>query len=155
MIRAADRCPRWANPLTEEEPLLRTTLLPGLMRVLARNIGRGFADVALYEMGLVFRPRPGSPGTPRSCGWTGGPTAAEVASLEEGLPAQPLRLGVVLAGKRELAGWWGDGRPAEWQDAIEAVREVLRAKPGAVTGWSADPACALAPGPVRGHLHHR
>jgi phenylalanyl-tRNA synthetase beta chain len=118
---------RLANPLTEEEPLLRTTLLPGLMRVLARNIGRGFADVALYEMGLVFRPRPGSPGTAPILRVDQGPTAAEVASLEEGLPAQPLRLGVVLAGKRELAGWWGDGRPAEWQDAIEAVREVLRA----------------------------
>jgi phenylalanyl-tRNA synthetase beta chain len=118
---------RLANPLTEEEPLLRTTLLPGLMRVLARNIGRGFADVALYEMGLVFRPRPGSPGTAPILRVDRGPTAAEVASLEEGLPAQPLRLGVVLAGKRELAGWWGDGRPAEWQDAIEAVREVLRA----------------------------
>ena len=118
---------RLANPLTEEEPLLRTTLLPGLMRVLARNIGRGFADVALYEMGLVFRPRPGSPGTAPILRVDRGPTAAEVASLEEGLPAQPLRLGVVLAGKRELAGWWGDGRPAEWQDAIEAIREVLRA----------------------------
>ena len=118
---------RLANPLTEEEPLLRTTLLPGLMRVLARNIGRGFADVALYEMGLVFRPRPGSPGTAPILRVDRGPTAAEVASLEQGLPAQPLRLGVVLAGKRELAGWWGDGRPAEWQDAIEAVREVLRA----------------------------
>jgi len=118
---------RLANPLTEEEPLLRTTLLPGLMRVLARNVGRGFADVALYEMGLVFRPRPGSPGTAPILRVDRGPTAAEVASLEQGLPAQPLRLGVVLAGKRELAGWWGDGRPAEWQDAIEAVREVLRA----------------------------
>src|SRR5262249_58206739 len=51
---------RLANPLSEDEPLLRSTLLPGLLRVLARNIGRGFADVALYEMGLVFRPRPGS-----------------------------------------------------------------------------------------------
>jgi phenylalanyl-tRNA synthetase beta chain len=116
---------RLANPLTEEEPLLRTTLLPGLLRVLARNIGRGFADVALYEMGLVFRPRPGSPGTAPLLRVDREPTAADVASLEEGLPAQPLRLGVVLAGKRELAGWWGDGKPAGWQDAIEAVREVL------------------------------
>src|SRR5205809_6037187 len=47
-----------ANPLSEGEPLLRTTLLPGLFRVLARNIGRGFADSALFEIGQVFRPRP-------------------------------------------------------------------------------------------------
>jgi phenylalanyl-tRNA synthetase beta chain len=47
-----------ANPLSDDEPLLRTTLLPGLLRVLARNAGRGFSDVALFETGLVFRPRP-------------------------------------------------------------------------------------------------
>ncbi|HYA51875.1 MAG TPA: phenylalanine--tRNA ligase subunit beta, partial [Streptosporangiaceae bacterium] len=115
-----------ANPLSEDEPLLRTTLLPGLLRVLARNVGRGFADVALYEMGTVFRPRPGSPGIAPILPVDRGPTAAEMASLEAGLPDQPLRLGVVLAGQRELAGWWGGGRPAGWQDAIEAVREVLR-----------------------------
>jgi phenylalanyl-tRNA synthetase beta chain len=117
---------RLANPLSEDEPLLRTTLLPGLLRVLARNVGRGFADVALYEMGTVFRPRPGSPGIAPILPVDRGPTAAELASLETGLPAQPLRLGVVLAGDRELPGWWGGGRPAGWQDAIEAVREVLR-----------------------------
>src|SRR6266480_2651150 len=115
-----------ANPLSGDEPLLRTTLLPGLLRVLARNVGRGFADVALYEMGTVFRARPGSPGIAPILPVDRGPTAAELASLEAGLPAQPLRLGVVLAGDRELAGWWGRGRPAGWQDAIEAVREVLR-----------------------------
>jgi phenylalanyl-tRNA synthetase beta chain len=117
---------RLANPLTEDEPLLRTTLLPGLLRVLARNVGRGFADVALYETGAVFRPRPGSPGTDPILPVDRGPTAVELASLEAGLPAQPVRLGLVLAGDREPAGWWGGGRPAGWQDAIEAVREVLR-----------------------------
>src|SRR5438132_13974616 len=77
-------------------------------------------------MGTVFRPRPGSPGIAPILPVDRGPTAAELASLEAGLPAQPLRLGVVLAGDRELPGWWGGGRPAGWQDAIEAVREVLR-----------------------------
>ncbi len=117
---------RLANPLSEDEPLLRTTLLPGLLRVLSRNVGRGFADLALYEMGAVFRPRPGSPGVAPILRVDRGPAAAEVASLEAGLPAQPLRLAVVLAGDREQAGWWGRGRAAGWQDAIEATREVLR-----------------------------
>ena len=117
---------RLANPLSEDEPLLRTTLLPGLLRVLARNVGRGFPDVELYEMGRVFRPRPGSPGIAPILPVDRGPTAVEEASLEAGLPDQPLRLGLVLAGERELAGWWGPGRAARWQDAIEAVREVLR-----------------------------
>jgi len=116
---------RLANPLSEDEPLLRTTLLPGLLRVLTRNAGRGFADLALYEMGLVFRPRPGSPGVAPILPVDRGPTAAEVASLAAGLPDQPLRVAVVLAGNRDQAGWWGSGRPAAWQDAIEACRTVL------------------------------
>ncbi len=117
---------RLANPLSEDEPLLRTTLLPGLLRVLARNAGRGFADLALYETGLVFRPRPGSPGTAPILRVDREPTAAGIAELEAGLPDQPLRLAVVLAGDRELAGWWGGGRAASWQDAIEAARDALR-----------------------------
>jgi phenylalanyl-tRNA synthetase beta chain len=112
---------RLANPLTEDEPLLRTTLLPGLFRVLARNVGRGFTDVALFEMGLVYRPDPDAPKPPR-LPVDRGPTAEQLASIEAALPDQPLRVGVVLAGDREPAGWWGEGRAATWADAIQAAR---------------------------------
>jgi phenylalanyl-tRNA synthetase beta chain len=115
-----------ANPLSEDEPLLRTTLLPGLLRVLARNIGRGFADVALFETGLVFRPGPDGPGGAPILPVDRAPAEADLARLEAALPDQPLRLAIVLAGDRELPGWWGEHRPAGWQDAIEAAREVLR-----------------------------
>ena len=123
---ARRRAPRVVNPLSEDEPFLRTTLLPGLLRVLARNAGRGFGDLALYEMGLVFRLGPGGQGVAPILPVDHGPTAAEVAELDAALPAQPLRVGVVLAGNREASGWWGPGRAAGWQDAIEAAREVLR-----------------------------
>jgi phenylalanyl-tRNA synthetase beta chain len=115
-----------ANPLSEDEPLLRTTLLPGLLRVLARNIGRGFADTALYEIGLVFRPRPGAAAQAPILAVDRGPTVAELASLEAALPDQPQHLAAVLAGARELDGWWGKGRPATWADAIEAARAAGR-----------------------------
>ncbi|HEY6479805.1 MAG TPA: phenylalanine--tRNA ligase subunit beta, partial [Streptosporangiaceae bacterium] len=115
-----------ANPLSEDEPLLRTTLLPGLLRVLARNIGRGFGDVALFETGLVFRPGPGGPRVAPIPGVSHAPSPAELASLNEALPEQPLRIAVVLAGDRDLAGWWGAGRPAGWADAVEAARQILR-----------------------------
>src|SRR5579859_6515161 len=115
-----------ANPLSEDEPLLRTTLLPGLLRVLARNIGRGFADTALFETGLVFRPRPGAAATAPILAVDRGPTVAELARLEAALPDQPLRIGAVLAGERALDGWWGPGRPSTWADAIEAARAVGR-----------------------------
>jgi phenylalanyl-tRNA synthetase beta chain len=117
---------RIANPLSDDEPLMRTTLLPGLLRVLARNLGRGFADVALYELGLVFRPRPDQALTAPILPVDRGPTVAEVAELEAALPDQPLQIGAVLCGSREPAGWWGQGRAAGWPDAIEAARLVLR-----------------------------
>ncbi|HMI27604.1 MAG TPA: phenylalanine--tRNA ligase subunit beta, partial [Streptosporangiaceae bacterium] len=55
-----------------------------------------------------------------------GPTVREVATLDAALPDQPLHLAVVLAGDRELPGWWGNGRAACWEDAVEAARQVLR-----------------------------
>jgi phenylalanyl-tRNA synthetase beta chain len=115
-----------ANPLSEDEPLLRTTMLPGLFRVLARNIGRGFPDVALFEIGMVFRPRPGAPQAAPILAVDRAPTVAQLASLEAALPDQPLRLAAVLAGARELDGWWGPGRAACWADAAEAARMVGR-----------------------------
>ena len=115
-----------ANPLSEDEPLLRTTLLPGLFRVLARNVGRGFADTALFEIGLVFRPRPGAAVSAPILPVDRGPSVAELASLEAALPDQPLRVGAVLAGEHVLDGWWGKGRAASWADAIEAARAVGR-----------------------------
>jgi phenylalanyl-tRNA synthetase beta chain len=115
---------RVANPLSEDEPDLRTTLLPGLFRLLLRNIGRGFPDTALFETGLVFLPRPGAPAQAPILATDRGPTVEELASLEAALPDQPVRVGAVLAGDRELPGWWGRGRVAGWADAIEAARAV-------------------------------
>jgi phenylalanyl-tRNA synthetase beta chain len=116
-----------ANPLSEQEPELRTTLLPGLLRALARNVGRGQADVALFEIGLVFQPRPDAPVRLPRLGVDRRPSAAEVAALEAALPAQPRHLGVVLAGWQEPTGWWGGGHEAGWADAVEAARTAARA----------------------------
>ncbi|MFD5521638.1 phenylalanine--tRNA ligase subunit beta [Streptomyces sp. NPDC127066] len=113
------------NPLSDEEPALRTTLLPGLLQALRRNDGRGSHDLALFETGLVFHPRE----EPRVAGRLPvdrRPTDEEIASLTAALPAQPRHAAVVLAGAREQAGWWGKGRPADWADAIEAARVLAR-----------------------------
>jgi phenylalanyl-tRNA synthetase beta chain len=115
-----------ANPLSDDEPLLRTTLLPGLFRVLNRNVGRGFADSALFELGLVYLPRPGGRAVPPVLPVDRAPDFEELAALEAALPDQPLHVAAVLAGDRELPGWWGPGRPESWADAVEAAREIGR-----------------------------
>ncbi|MEU9574278.1 phenylalanine--tRNA ligase subunit beta [Streptomyces massasporeus] len=121
----ARRVVKLSNPLSDEEPALRTSLLPGLLAALRRNDGRGSHDLALFESGLVFHPREEQriaavlPVDRR-------PTDEELAELNAALPEQPRHIAVVLAGAREQAGWWGKGRPADWADAVEAARSVAR-----------------------------
>jgi phenylalanyl-tRNA synthetase beta chain len=43
-----------ANPLSEEQSAMRTSLLPGLLDMLAWNLNRGTADVRLFEAGHIF-----------------------------------------------------------------------------------------------------
>lgn len=45
---------RVENPISSEMTHLRPDLLPGLLRAAARNQARGFADLALFEVGPVF-----------------------------------------------------------------------------------------------------
>ncbi|MFE7208594.1 phenylalanine--tRNA ligase subunit beta [Streptomyces sp. NPDC001698] len=121
----ARRVVRLVNPLSDEEPVLRTTLLPGLLGALRRNDGRGSHDLALFETGLVFHPREeqrvaAQPPVDRR------PTDEEIAELNAALPEQPRHVAVVLAGAREQTGWWDKGRPADWADAVEAARTAAR-----------------------------
>src|ERR1700760_3610126 len=44
------------NPLEADRPALATTLLPGLLEALARNVSRGAVDVALYAIQQVVEP---------------------------------------------------------------------------------------------------
>ena len=118
----------WRNPLSNEEPGYTTTLLPGLLKAAARNVGRGAAGVALFETGTVAFPVDRGPAPIFGVEWR--PSDDELAKLFAALPEQPLHLAVVLAGERERPGWWGDGRAAGWADAIGLVR-LLAAELGA------------------------
>jgi phenylalanyl-tRNA synthetase beta chain len=116
---------RMANPLNAEEPQLTTTLLPGILRALGRNVGRANPDVALFEHSLVFLPT-GNEAAP-ILGVDRRPTEDEWAAIEKAVPYQPMHLAIALTGHRELDGWWGPGRPASWADAIDGVREAAAA----------------------------
>ncbi|MBE1489050.1 phenylalanine--tRNA ligase subunit beta [Plantactinospora soyae] len=117
---------RLTNPLSDTEPLMRTTLLGTLLGTLRRNIGRGHRDLSLYEIGMVFEPRPRT-GPPPAMGVEHRPSDEEFQAADAVLPHQPWRVAVMLAGEVEPAGWWGAGRPAGWADAVEAGRIVLAA----------------------------
>ena len=130
---------RIANPLSSEDPSYTTTLLPGLLRTAARNLGRGAPGVSLFETGTVAFPADRGPAP--IYGVDARPDDAQLAALNDAIPVQPLHLGVVLAGESERAGWWGAGREASWSDALTVVRRLC-----AELGVDVDThAAALAP----------
>jgi phenylalanyl-tRNA synthetase beta chain len=43
-----------ANPLSEEQSAMRTSLLPGMLAMLAWNLNRGAADIHIFESGHIF-----------------------------------------------------------------------------------------------------
>jgi phenylalanyl-tRNA synthetase beta chain len=120
------------NPLEADRPHLATTLLPGLLEALARNVSRGIVDVALFAVAQVVQPTEQT----RAVGLipvTRRPTDDEIAGLDASLPRQPQHVAAVLTGLREPRGPWGDGRRSEAADAFEAVRIIARASGVEVT----------------------
>ena len=115
---------RVRNPLSEERPELRTTLVPGLAEVAARNLARGVASVAAYEIGAVFLPQG-----------------------EGRLPAEPRMLGVVLAGRRPTGRFDDPSGPVDFADA-KGVVEGLAAALG-VAEVRYEPAAAMPYHPGR------
>ncbi|GAA4424140.1 phenylalanine--tRNA ligase subunit beta [Georgenia halophila] len=114
-----------ANPIAEDAPYLRTSLLDSLLDTARRNVSRGTSDLAVFEIGLVTHPatvRAGAaPGVHRR------PTGDELAALATAVPAQPRHLAGVLAGQRVRDGVGpvtGTGRAADWADALETARTV-------------------------------
>jgi phenylalanyl-tRNA synthetase beta chain len=114
------------NPLSEEEPQLRTSLLPPLLTTLKRNLGRGQRDLALYEIGTIFQPHP-SATAPPPMGVDQRPSDTDWAAADAIVPAQPWHLAVALTGEIDPAGWWGPGRAASWSDAVAAARTAVSA----------------------------
>jgi phenylalanyl-tRNA synthetase beta chain len=141
---------RLANPLSEETPELRTTLLPGLAEVGRRNLARGLPGVAVYELGAVFLPDPpeGS-GEPQG----GAPVGRDDwrrGERDRGLPDEPLMLGVLLAGQRP-AGRFDDPTGAyELADAKGVVEGLVGALGLERVGFRAEGPLPFHPGRCAG-----
>ncbi|WP_231441546.1 phenylalanine--tRNA ligase subunit beta [Brevibacterium zhoupengii] len=117
---------RLANPMSEDLPLMRTTLLSTLVDLVARNFGRGVKDVALFEAGLVSTSAglPAGPGPRHLPGYH--PTDAELEEIYASVPAQPYHYAGIISGNVELPGVWGKGRKAEAADVIDTARRIAR-----------------------------
>jgi len=118
--------PRLANPLSDEQPLLRAAILPTLLTAAQRNVGRGFDDLALFELGSVFLGAAGSKAPPRP-GVTQRPSDADWQALEGLLPDQPMHVAAVWTGDRTVKNWQGSGESITWADAIATAQDIADA----------------------------
>jgi phenylalanyl-tRNA synthetase beta chain len=89
------------NPIKEEEPRLRTTLVPSLLRVAHQNLSRQVDSVRVFELSRIFLPIPG-----------------------EGAPAEPLWLTAVLTEPQET-GLWEPKAPAPFFFRAKGLAERL------------------------------
>ncbi|MEO5798472.1 MAG: phenylalanine--tRNA ligase subunit beta [Gemmatimonadales bacterium] len=88
--------PRLLNPLSAEHGMLRSTLVPSLVRHVESNWANHVGDVRLFEVGTTFRhTAAGSP------------------------PAESLRAAFAVTGARQPAHWSAAGKSAPW-DAWDA-----------------------------------
>ncbi|WOH20280.1 phenylalanine--tRNA ligase subunit beta [Paenarthrobacter sp. GOM3] len=112
-----------ANPISEENGYLRTSILPGLIEVARRNHSRGFRDLALYEAGSVFLPGE-KLGTESIPPLGVKPTEEVLDALYDGVPHQPLHVGAVLTGHDSPAAATHQPRAWDWADALDIARLI-------------------------------
>jgi phenylalanyl-tRNA synthetase beta chain len=92
---------RLANTLTREQEYMRRTLMNGLLETAARNLR--FVDrVWLFEIGAVFLPQEGAE-----------------------LPDEPLRLGLLLTGRRDTSSWLTQEAPMADLYDLKGIIEQL------------------------------
>ena len=113
-----------ANPMSEEFPLLRTHLLPGLLTTAVRNIGRGSKNLAIFEIGTIFR-NTTSLGKAVNPGISKRPSEKVIKDIYDGVPKQMLFVGAVVTGETILSDWQGSGSKFNWSDAIAKAQEII------------------------------
>ena len=120
------RVVRIANPLDDTHPYLRTSLLPGLFKAIAKNTSRSIDDLALFERGSGWYDF-GTPDAPRP-DVAQRPSDDEIAALDAALPTQPETLAAVVTGNWTPAGWNTKAVPADWRHVVafaETAAEAL------------------------------
>ena len=93
---------RIINPLSEDQSLLRTTLVPGLLSALRHNQSYQVMDLRLYEVGMIFLCRKG-----------------------QDLPEERLTVAGILSGQRARTAWYDKPAKVDFYDLKGVVDELL------------------------------
>ncbi|MFV0634938.1 phenylalanine--tRNA ligase subunit beta [Demequina sp.] len=117
-----------ANPLSAEQPFMRTTMIATLVDAVKVNLGRGEQDVAVYELGRSYQAKEIGEVARTFSG--SAITPDDVEALNKALPGQRRRVGGIMAGNRVRAGWNGGAVAWDWADALAAIERIVEI-PGA------------------------
>ncbi|MGC1853033.1 MAG: phenylalanine--tRNA ligase subunit beta [Solirubrobacterales bacterium] len=120
-----------SNPLSEDQSVMRTTLLGSLLSAAQHNLSRHAERVALFESGRVYL---NPPPTGRKPTYTGGNRPVDPLSGgfvgEQGAPfAEPHRIGCLAVGSLAPQSWRGGGEATDFF-ALKGVLEGLVARLG-------------------------
>lgn len=113
------------NPLSEEQAVMRTDLIGGLLTVATHNLAHGADRIALFESGRAYLPERSPAGDVPLRGGFAGSRPAPVA--------EPHRIAAVLAGAPGAAGWRAADRPVDFYDAkgiVELIAAALAVEVG-------------------------
>ncbi len=102
------------NPITADQEMLRTTVLPGLLASVARNINRGIKDVRLYEIGHVFRRGEAPP-----------PSHEDRKRAAPGPVEESVSLGMAISGGVRPHNWIEPSRAVAFHDLKGDIQAVL------------------------------
>ena len=116
---------RLVNALDPQADRLRRSLLPGLLDVARRNLGRGLTDLAVFEVGTVFRPEAGvAPGTDDIPLGAQRPDDATLARLDASIPPQGWRAAALFVGEALPKQPGAAAVAAGIADALDAARQI-------------------------------
>jgi phenylalanyl-tRNA synthetase beta chain len=127
-----------ANPLSEEQSAMRTTLLGSLLDVAARNAARGAGDLALFESARVYLQE-------ESQGEAVDPLAGHFAGDQPAPFVEPHRFAGIAVGALSQRSWRGGGESADFF-ALKRVLEALGRQLGVELGFAPAEEPFLHPG---------
>ncbi len=136
-----------ANPLSEDQSAMRTTLLGSLLDVASRNLARDADAVALFESGQVYL---NLPPTGRNAAHAEGnrpidPLAGLFAGERTAPFGEPHRLAALAVGPLVQRSWRGGDEPADFF-TLKGVLEALAGQLGVVLSFEQAPEPFLHPG---------
>ncbi|MCD6184961.1 MAG: phenylalanine--tRNA ligase subunit beta [Deltaproteobacteria bacterium] len=94
------------NPLSKDHAVMRSSLIPGMLETMRRNITRNVYNLKLFEIGKIF-----------------------IHKGEDVLPREKEIIAGLLTGTREESNWHNQDNPVDFYDlkgAVEALFDALK-----------------------------